>query len=232
MRRELSDESTGRIRIVTIDEHELFRAGLCALLSQEKGFEVVGGTSTWPDAMILVQREKPDIVLFSINADGTNIDFLPELLAVSEGTRILAFSDSKDQELLRRVVRQGAAGVLSKNQPPAVLIKAIERIKAGEAWLDRSTTASLLLELSPRNRAVKQDPEQVKISSLTEREREVIRLVGNGLKNRQIAEKLFISDITVHHHLTSIYAKLDVADRLELLIYSYRNGLAQLPGSR
>jgi DNA-binding NarL/FixJ family response regulator len=69
----------------------------------------------------------------------------------------------------------------------------------------------------------------MKMNSLTEREREVIKLVGEGLKNRQIAEKLFISDITVHHHLTSIYSKLDVADRMELLIYAYRNGLAQIP---
>jgi DNA-binding NarL/FixJ family response regulator len=69
----------------------------------------------------------------------------------------------------------------------------------------------------------------MKIASLTEREREVIKLVGKGLKNRQIAQTLFISDITVHHHLTSIYSKLEVGDRLELLIYSYRNGLAELP---
>jgi two-component system, NarL family, nitrate/nitrite response regulator NarL len=232
MRREVPDDLAERIRIVTIDEHELLRAGLCSLLSQEKGFEVVGSASSWPEAMMLIQREQPDVVLYSINADGTNIDFLPELLAVSENTRILALADTGDKELLRRAVRQGAAGVLSKNQPAATLIKAIERVRAGEAWLDRSTTASLLLELSPRNRAVKQDPEKMKIASLTEREREVIRLVGNGLKNRQIAEKLFISDITVHHHLTSIYSKLDVADRLELLIFAYRNGLAQLPGSR
>jgi len=119
-----------------------------------------------------------------------------------------------------------------KNQSASTLVKAIERVHAGEAWLDRSTTASLLLELSPRNRAAKPDPELAKIASLTEREREVIKLVGKGLKNKQIAEKLFISNITVHHHLTSIYSKLDVSDRLDLLIYSYRNGLAHLPGSR
>jgi two-component system nitrate/nitrite response regulator NarL len=67
------------------------------------------------------------------------------------------------------------------------------------------------------------------MAALTEREREVIRLVGKGLKNKQIGEKLFISDVTVHHHLTSIYSKLEITDRMELLIYSYRNGLAEIP---
>jgi two-component system, NarL family, nitrate/nitrite response regulator NarL len=230
MRNEMPDALKAPIRIVAIEEHELFRAGLCLLLSQQKGFEVVGNASTWAEAMPVVQREQPDIVLYSISPDGgSNIEFLPEILVVSEETRVLALSESGDQELVRQAVRQGAAGVLSKHKPAAMLIKAIACVNAGEAWLDRSTTATLLLELSPKNRPVKKDPEQAKIASLTDREREVIKLVGEGLKNRQIAGKLFISDVTVHHHLTSIYAKLEVADRLELLIYSYRNGLAQLP---
>jgi DNA-binding NarL/FixJ family response regulator len=108
-------------------------------------------------------------------------------------------------------------------------MKAIERVHAGEAWLDRSLTASILRDLSPGTRSKKQDPDERKISSLTDREREVIRRVGEGLKTKQIAERLFISEITVHHHLTSVYSKLEVADRLELLIYAYRNGLADLP---
>jgi DNA-binding NarL/FixJ family response regulator len=141
--------------------------------------------------------------------------------------RVLVLTGSSDPEFHRRAVCLGAIGVLSKDKPADVLVKAIEKIHAGEAWLDRTMTATVLREMSPRNR--KQDPEELKITSLTEREREVIKLVGEGLKNKQIAERLFISDITVHHHLTSIYSKLEVADRLELLIYAYRNGLAELP---
>jgi DNA-binding NarL/FixJ family response regulator len=126
-------------------------------------------------------------------------------------------------------MRLGASGVVYKNKSADMLIKAVECVHAGEAWLDRSTTASLLRELSPRNRAPKKNPEEIKISSLSQRERDVIKLVGKGFKNKQIAEALFISDITVHHHLTNIYSKLEVTDRLELLIYSYRYGLAELP---
>jgi two-component system nitrate/nitrite response regulator NarL len=228
MRGEMPGTLEEGIRIIAIDAHEMIRAGLCLLLSQHKGFEVVGSISTWLEAMPLVKREQPDIVLLSIGAkDG--LEFLPELLAVSPSTKILALSDSADQELHRNAVRFGAAGILSKDKSAAMLVKAIERVNAGEPWLDKSTTASLLRELSRKGGAAKQDPEQARIASLTDREREVIRLVGKGLKNRQIGEKLFISDITVHHHLTSIYSKLEVADRMELLIYSYRNALAEIP---
>ena len=231
MQGQMRDGLPARIRIVAVDEHELFRAGLTLLLSQQSGFEMAGSASSLRDAVAVVQREKPDLVLVSLGASGTGIEFLPDLAAVSETSKVLVLLDSGDQELLRKAVRLGATGVLSKRTPAATLVKAIECVHAGEAWLDRSSTAALLRELSPRNRPAKQDPQLAKIASLTEREREVIRLVGEGLKNKQIAEKLFISDITVHHHLTSIYSKLEVADRLELLIFAYRNKLAELPGS-
>jgi DNA-binding NarL/FixJ family response regulator len=230
MRNELPEAATSRTRIVVIDEHEMFRAGLRLILSKQTDFEVVGDSATVPDALPVIQREKPDMVLVSIGGNGVAvIEFLPEILAASQSTKILALSDSSNEELLRKAVRFGAAGVLSKNKPAVTLVKAIECVNAGEAWLDRATTASLLRELSPGRRGPKQNPEELKIASLTEREREVINLVGKGLKNKQIADTLFISGVTVHHHLTSIYSKLEVTDRMELLIYAYRNGLATLP---
>jgi DNA-binding NarL/FixJ family response regulator len=230
MRSEVSDAVPAATRIVVIEEQEISRAGLCLLLSQQEGFHVAGSTATWADAVGMIQREQPDIILLSISQEtGTNLEFLPELLALSVSSKVLVLSDSDDQELFRKTVKLGAAGVLSKNKPAAMLVKAVECLNAGEAWLDRSNTAMLLRELSRKTLAVKLDPEQMKIASLTEREREVIKLVGKGFKNRQIAEKLFISDITVHHHLTSIYSKLEVTDRMELLIFSYRKGLAEIP---
>lgn len=219
-----------RIRIFILEEQELFREGLCMLLSKQCDFEVVGHAGSWDKAFPVIQREQPDIVVIAAGPeDGIRMDLLSEIASVSESTRILMLSKSKDSEFHRQAVRLGAAGVLAKDTPSGMLIKAIERVHAGEAWLDRFTTASLLRELSPRNRIAKQSPDEMKIATLTEREREVIQLIGKGLKNKQIAEALFISDITVHHHLTAIYSKLDVADRFELLIYSYRNGLAEIP---
>ena len=230
MRSESPKIADPRVRIVLIDEHELFRAGMRLLLTRQPGFEVVGEASNRLEALQLLKREQPDVTLLSIDSNyGSSLDFLPDLFGAAETTRILVLTGSNDPELHRRAVYFGAIGVVSKDKPSGILIKAIERVHAGEAWLDRSMTASVLRDLSPSNRPKKQDPEGLKIASLTEREKEVIKLVGEGLKNKQIAERLFISDITVHHHLTSIYSKLEVADRLELLIYAYRNSLAELP---
>lgn len=219
-----------RVRIVVLEEQELFREGLCLLLSKQSDFEIAGSAGSWDKAFPVIQREQPDIVIIAAGPeDGIRMDLLSEIAAISESSRILMLSKSKDPEFHRQAVRLGAAGVLAKDTPSGMLIKAIERVHAGEAWLDRFTTASLLRELSPRNRSPKQNPDEMKIATLTEREREVIQLIGKGLKNKQIGEALFISDITVHHHLTAIYSKLEVADRFELLIYSYRNGLAEIP---
>ncbi len=228
MRSEMPRADGPLVRIVVIDGHELFRAGIRMILTRQPGFEVVGEAADLPEALVLVKREQPDITLLGIDLDDEqNLAYLPELCAAAEAMRVLVLSGAADPELNRRAVCLGAIGVLSKDKPADVLVKAIEKIHAGEAWLDRAMTAAVLREMSPRNR--KPDPEELKIRSLTEREREVIKLVGEGLKNKQIAERLFISDITVHHHLTSIYSKLEVTDRLELLIYAYRNGLAELP---
>lgn len=219
-----------QIRIVVLEEQELFRKGICLLLSQRKDFEIVGNAGTLDEALSMIEDNQPDVVLFGLDPENSaGVDLLPEILQASETAKVLILSNSKDPQFHRQLVRGGAAGVVCKDKSAEMLVKAVGCINAGEAWLDRFSTASLLRELSPRNRPAKQDPEERKIASLTDREREVIELVGRGFKNKQIAEALFISDVTVHHHLTSIYAKLDVADRFELLIFAYRNHLADLP---
>jgi two-component system, NarL family, nitrate/nitrite response regulator NarL len=218
------------VRIAVIEDQELYRQSLCLLLSKRQGIRVVGDAATMSEALAVVQREQPDVVLLAVSASNRDsVDLLPQLYAACENLKVLVLLESGDLELPRRAMRLGASGVVYKNKSADMLIKAVECVHAGEAWLDRSTTASLLRELSPRNKAPKKNPEEIKISSLSQRERDVIKLVGKGFKNKQIAEALFISDITVHHHLTNIYSKLEVTDRLELLIYSYRYGLAELP---
>ncbi len=219
-----------KVRIAVIEENTLFRQGLCLLLTQNQDLKIVGDAAALSEALPLIRREKPDVVLLAVGSSSSDsVNLLPQLFESSEDTKVLVLAESGDQDLPRRAMRLGAAGVLFKDKSADMLVKAIECVNAGEAWLDRSTTASLLRELSPRSRVVKRDPEETKIASLSQREREVIQLVGKGFKNKQIAEALYISAITVHHHLTSIYSKLEVTDRLELLIYAYRNGLAELP---
>jgi two-component system, NarL family, nitrate/nitrite response regulator NarL len=230
MRSQAPKVAEQRVRIAVIDEHQLYRAGIGMLLAKQSKFEVVGEAGNAKEALALLRREQPDITLISIDMNGgKNIEVLPELFGAAEMTRVVVLTGSNDPQLHRRAVHLGAVGVVSKEQPADTLIRAIERVHAGEAWLDRSMMASVLREMSPANRNKKPDREAQKLMSLSGREREVIKLVGEGLKNKQIAERLFISEITVHHHLTSIYSKLEISDRLELLIYAYRNGLAEVP---
>ncbi|MGA2264112.1 MAG: response regulator transcription factor, partial [Acidobacteriota bacterium] len=159
----------------------------------------------------------------------SGLDFIPDLIAAAEEAKVLILTGMRDPELHRRAVRLGAKGLVSKDASVDVLAKAIKKVYAGEVWLDRSMTAAVLDELSREDDSGHLGPEQTKIATLTDREREVICAVGEGLKNKQIGERLFISDVTVRHHLTSIYSKLAVSDRLELVIYAYRHDLAPIP---
>lgn len=220
-----------KIRLALIDERALSRAGIQAILAGQHGFEMVGEASNKVDALALIEREQPDVILLNIGENGGEnfLDIIPELLAMSEDSRLLLLMGARNSEIQHQAVCHGALGVITMDKSPDLMIKAIQRIHAGEVWLDRSMTASVLSSLSPAGRAKKGNPEEEKIKSLTARELEVIKHVGEGLKNKGIGEKLFISEITVHHHLTAIYSKLDVSDRLELIIYAFRNGLAQLP---
>jgi two-component system, NarL family, nitrate/nitrite response regulator NarL len=218
-----------QIRLFLIDEYALSRAGIRAIVADRDDFEVAGEAANIADAIPLVEKEQPDVILLNIGSNVGGLDLVPDLLAVSEDSRLLVLMAAQNAEVQHQAVCSGALGVLTMDKQPEIMIKAIQRIHAGEVWLDRSMTASVLNSLSPAGRAKKPDPETEKIRSLTGRELEVIKLVGEGLKNKVIGERLFISEITVHHHLTAIYSKLEVTDRLELIIYAYRHGLAELP---
>jgi DNA-binding NarL/FixJ family response regulator len=195
------------------------------LIESRAGLKVVGEAGTRCDAVLLTNREKPDVILLDLDTGGGRqaLDFMPELLTVSNETRILALTGMRDQEIHQRVVRLGAMGLVLQEKAAEDLLKAIEKVHAGEAWLDRSLTASVISKFSRPGSSSLIGDEEVKIASLSGREREVITLVGEGLKNKQIAERLFISETTVRHHLTSIFSKLDIASRFELIIFVYRH---------
>jgi DNA-binding NarL/FixJ family response regulator len=218
------------IRILLIDDHTLVRAGLRMLIESRPGLQVVGEAVNRHDVLALAACEQPDLILLDLDLGGSSgLDFLPELLSVATAARVLILTGVYDLELHRRAVRLGAMGVVVKEKAAEILFQAIEKVHAGEVWLERAMVASVLGEMTRRGEPAHTDPEAAKIAALTAREREVIVLVGEGLKNRQIAQRLFISETTVRHHLTSIFGKLGVADRLELVIYAYRHSLAKIP---
>jgi len=211
-----------------IDDHDLFLAGLGSLLKAEPGLTLVGSASRRLDALAAAHL-RPDIILLDLDlGNESSIDFLPELLEASGGAYVLIVTALTDSDLHLRAIRLGAMGVVLKTESPEVLLKAIQKVSAGEAWLSTSMVSNVVTELHRRS-TNKADRETAKIQTLTSRELEVVSLVGEGRRNRQIGERLFIAEKTVRHYLTSIYSKLEVNDRLELMIYAYEHGLARAP---
>ncbi|HEV8590309.1 MAG TPA: response regulator transcription factor [Pyrinomonadaceae bacterium] len=215
------------IKILIVDDHLLVRTGLRMLIESEPNLKVVGQASNRSEALALAKSEQPDLILLDIDLGSENgLDFLPELTDTVAGVHVLVLTGLREIESHRRAARLGAAGVVLKEHAADVLLKAIKKVHAGELWLDRSMMGSLLREMT---QPPKIDAEAAKIATLTRREREVLTLVAEGLKNRDIAARLFISETTVTHHLSSVFAKLGVSDRLELVIYAFANNLAKTP---
>jgi DNA-binding NarL/FixJ family response regulator len=216
------------IRVLIVDCHQLVRMGLCALLENERDMKVVGEAANRDEALALAATKAPNLILLDIDLGNENgLDFLTELRETAPDARVLILTAIKDIETHRRAAKLGAAGLVLKEQPTDVLLKAIKKVHQGELWLDRSMMSSLLDELTRTDKTL--DEDQAKLAYLTNREREVIALIAEGLKNKQIAARLFITESTVTHHLSSIFSKLGVTDRLELVIYAFSYNLAKMP---
>ena len=218
------------IRITLIDDHEMIREGLQMLIESSPNLKLVGTAGNSSEAVAIVEREQPDIIILDLVLDGeSGLAIIPRLLEKARRARVLVLTGLLDQKAHREALRLGARGLVLKNKAAEVLLRAIERVHAGEVWFDRSMMSSALSDALNQNDTRRTDPEAARIAELTEREHQVIALVCEGLKNKQIAERLFISDSTVRHHLTSIFSKLEISDRLELVIYAYKHGLAKPP---
>jgi DNA-binding NarL/FixJ family response regulator len=212
-----------------VDDHSVIRSGLRMLIEQDQTMTVVAMTGTASEALSLAAREQPDIIVLDLMlGDEDGLDFLPQLCKTSPNSRVLILTGVQGTDAHRMAIRRGAMGIVLKQQAADLLLKAIRKVHAGEVWIDRSMMSSVLSDVR-NERHEEADPEAGKITSLTPREREVIALVSEGLKNKLIGERLFISETTVTHHLSSIFSKLDVSDRLELIIYAFRHGLAKVP---
>lgn len=218
------------IRILLVDDHVVVRAGLRMIIQSRPHMTIVGEAGSRDSALALAGSEHPEIILLDLDlGDESGMALITELIAAASEARIIILTGLRDPGAHRQAVLLGAMGIVRKEKAAEVLISAIEHVHSGEAWLDPSLVAGVLNDITRSARRPKIDQEAVKIATLTKRELEVVALIGEGIKNKEIASRLFISEITVRHHLTSIYDKLDVDDRVELLIYAFRHGLANPP---
>lgn len=225
----MSGKTENLISILLVDDHAVIRTALRLVIENCPGLKMIGEAANRDEALSIIKREQPNIILLDLDLGGENgLDLIPELVDGISQSKIIVLTGLRDPEMHHQAVKLGAMGVVQKENAVDVLINAIERVSAGEAWLDPSLMARVLSEVSPaRNKKV--DPEAAKIAALSDREREVLALISEGLKNKEIAGRLFISEWTVRHHITSIFNKLDVSDRVDLILYSYRHGLATPP---
>jgi DNA-binding NarL/FixJ family response regulator len=216
-------------RLLLVSDARVTRAALRCWLNAA-GIDVVAEADTCRDAVSAVLNVQPEVVLIDINSADELIECVAAVADASESTRIVALCDSEVFTERSRLVEIGAAGIVLKQDRPEVLIQAIHKVHAGELWLDRVNTAAVLSRMVRRRREDETDLER--ISALTKREHEIIVLVADGLKNAAIAERLAISEATVRNHLTSIFDKLDLSDRTELVVLAFKRGLVRNPRHR
>ncbi len=218
------------IRIILIEDDELTRLGLRTQIGKDPQMEVAGEASNRKDALRIAKEKQPDIILLDLNlGEESGLEFLPELLSVAARARVIVVTGGRDLEAHQRAISHGAMGLVLKQDAVEHVTRAVKQVHNGDVWFNRSMMLKVITGMAQANAVKKPDPEMTKITTLTEREREVISLVGEGLKNKAIGDRLCISETTVRHHLTSVFAKLEVSDRLELVIYAFKHGLAILP---
>lgn len=214
-----------RVKLLVICDLPVTTLGLkCMLESAGPRVEAVGFVATPAEAVKLAEKTPPDVVLLDMDGDN-GLPVIPELLADC-CPRLLVLSATRNLEAQDAVILAGACGIVDKREPSGVLLKAVEKVDAGEFWLDRSATVRILTAVA-RQKA-RANPEQEKIASLTRKERLTIAEAARdaGASGREIAERLHISEHTLRNHLSSIYGKLGVSGRMELYVYAQRHGLA------
>jgi two-component system, NarL family, nitrate/nitrite response regulator NarL len=200
----------------------IVQAGLRHVLEDMERVVIVGEAVSVGEAVTLASREQPDLAIVDIDSEDVGVEAVTAILNGGAG-KVMVITESPNARDHARAVELGASGVLSKALPLALVRRAVERVADGEMWLDRERTAGILRHVLRRSH----DPEAAKIGALSKREREVVQLVGEGLRNAAIGERLFISEATARNHLTSILGKLELSGRFELAVYAHRHGLVE-----
>jgi DNA-binding NarL/FixJ family response regulator len=215
------------IRVAIADDQQLVRAGFAALVDSEPDLDVVGEASTGAEAVALVTRTKPDVVLMDIRMpDGDGLWATEQIVSRPElaGTHIVIVTTFELDEYVAHAIKAGASGFLVKDTEPVELIRAVRVVAAGDALLSPGVTRRLLARVSS---GLREAPDAAALATLTAREREVLALVGQGMTNAEIGRELFLSPLTAKTHVSRIMSKLAARDRVHLVVVAYETGLVR-----
>lgn len=210
------------IRILVADDHAIFRDGLRKLLEVTDEVEIIGEASNGVECTKMLQKLKPDILLLDLRMpekDGLGV--LEEVNFDTLPTRVIVLTAAEDDRDVVRAMRLGARGVVLKQSASDLLLKSIRKVNDGEIWLDNRMTAEVIDAFKKSSESGQRREKPL----LSDREKEIVQLVAQGFRNREIGEKLFISEQTVKNHLHNIFDKLGVSDRLELALYAIHHRL-------
>jgi two-component system, NarL family, response regulator LiaR len=220
----VENAEAGRIQVVIVDDHDLYRAGLTAMLNEGPGVEVVGQASRGRMGVRLIAELGPQVVLMDLTMpDLDGISATGEILALSPETRVIVVAPVATDAEVEAAVLAGACGFLLKDAPVSEVIAAIQAAASGDSWL-APRAAKAVLEKLRRDHVEPREADHA-VDTLSARELEVLRLVARGLENAQIAEQLFISPRTAKNHLSNVLAKLGMSNRVQAAIYAVRHGL-------
>jgi DNA-binding NarL/FixJ family response regulator len=219
------------IRVVLADDQALVRAGFRALLDAQEDIEVVGEGSDGDEAVRLVRRLAPDVVLMDIRMPGTDGLAATRTIASDErlsDARIIILTTFELDEYVFEAIRSGASGFLVKDTEPVELLRAVRAVANGDALLSPGVTRRLIGEFANKTRESRPTPA---LDVLTDREREVMALVAEGLTNDEIAERLYVSPTTAKTHVSRAMVKLGARDRAQLVVFAYESGLVRPTGA-
>ena len=215
-----------RVRIVLADDHQMFRDAVRRLLDAEPDLVVVGEAGDGEEAVALTLQYEPDILLLDVAMPHANgMEVLQQIAAASKATRIIMVTGAVEENELRQALRLGARGFVLKESGAAQLLESIRVVHGGEYFVGRECMADLVSAVRSRGVAIEGRAPRKADFGLTTRERQIVSAVVNAYQNKEIAEKFAISEKTVKHHLTNIFNKVGVSNRLELALFAVHHRL-------
>lgn len=216
--------------IVVFTKYNLISSYLKVLLETRNASINISGFAGSSDELFkLISNKKPDVILICLLEDELdNVEVIPKLLENADDSKVLILMSPNDNLDPTNLLKLGVAGIVGAEQKEEMLIRAIKQVAEGGVWLNQKIIAQLLGSGNHSGSNHSKDKGLFENDALTARETEVIKEIGKGFPNKEISKKLFISEATVRHHLSSIYGKLQVEDRLNLVIYAFRNGIINL----